>query len=43
MRLTLLVFSVVWSLALLVFLILNPVVQGAGAPTPPSLQHPATP
>ncbi|WP_257792315.1 hypothetical protein [Azospirillum humicireducens] len=43
MRLTLFVFAVVWSLALLAFLILNPIVQGAGTPTPPSLQRPVAP
>lgn len=37
MRLTLIVFSVVWSLGLLAFLLLNPVIRGADAPTRPTL------
>lgn len=43
MRLTLIVFSVVWSLGLLAFLLLNPVIQGAGTPAPPSLQRSSAP
>jgi hypothetical protein len=35
--LTLIVFSAVWSLGVLVFLLFNPVIRGAGDPTPPAL------
>lgn len=37
MRLTLFVFTVVWSLGLLAFLVLNPMIQGAGTPGEPAL------
>jgi hypothetical protein len=37
MRLPLVVFTLFWSLGLLIFLLVNPIVQGQGTPTPPEV------
>jgi hypothetical protein len=39
MRLPLVVITVFWSLGLLAFLLVNPVVRGEGEPTPPEVVH----